>query len=1653
MDEGELKNDSEVTNHVEVKREGDNVNYGNINLSEVIGKISGYVKQRKHNEALAECNKGLALEPHHEKLLEKKIKILCNLGQLNEAYTLALHWNKRQPQHPVANKELKRLQDVLASLQDQDSEEEPSVNSSKQDENHNAHDVSPSPSKNNRNVGDVKEDKLQTNSKKSTLVTSNANLSTINQHKSNGTSNGYECTFCDIKFKKKGELETHCRSDLHKKRLTSDEGQDWQFRPPPRGLSSEEYCLCQRFSENGRCTFGEKCTEAHSEEELNEWKERFKYRREQLQKAREKLLHGNSYTEKLMERLMLSENPSAILVQSMDFVKLHINSDLKVNMVNKRCTNAWTFTVTSKMCLHNVCLLDDVNKSYFCISSISVGPKKTQKYQNLENNCQEWTNQDVSVKAHGECVYRIKVVFKTDIFGTFRQSIVFDFGLETVLRREMEVDSAPVLDTGKLTNDLLIVEAARWTEEKVQIVAYQPKLQHHSATEKDLLAKYTLPRAEKYSTIMQTLSKENYRLWMHEMLYLEEMTQYSLISGFNVKTSLQLVNRFLLMPGALSTAKYAHNGELFAKMKLEDDLSEDSIGGRLILQNAQIAWIALCKSNSDKPPKKVYEVVIEDKGKNFIFLRLSKNCVDELKLSCDEEVCVVIQFQLNRLPKVEMHAAVDKLPTLDIVFPNLDTLQNIPWSPERQWNEELDCKLNVKQKEAILAITADTDIILPPLLLVGPFGTGKTYTLAQAVKQVLKNDGSRILICTHSNSAADLYIKDFFHPCFEEGDEDIKPLRILYQYRWVQTVSDVVLKYTLYDSSTGIFKHPTLEDLEKHRIIITTLSTARYISDINVSKEFFTHIFIDEAAQALECETLIPLSMACESTRIVLAGDHMQLSPEVSAEFCRQQGFHMSFLERLHEMYPRDHSCKVMLCENYRSHSAIVDFTSELFYENKLISSGKQKAHSKLYPLTFYAAKGEEVQHPNSTGFYNTAEVYEVVERVEDLQKKWLVDEWGPLDEDAISVVTPYTDQVKRIRAELRRKKLFRISVERVHNVQGKQYRAIILSTVRTQNTCRSDSREEDFIDYGFLSNVKLLNTAITRAQSLVMVVGDPVSLCLVGKCRKVWEYFLEICNKHGSLHGMTWTQLRAQLEGVEMTKTYTLNPLAPEFIPNRLYHITRAASETIGMNLHSQVPMPPWQHMSPYSVPGYNPATYPMYQHMMPYPYQGQYVPNMYNRVMYKQPSPPSTGGRASPKTTRSPSQLSPNSQKVRAEHNKDGIKNVEGKPFHKPARSRMMGYVPPRVLMAPHYSHYYPVVPHYPGFYYLPEDPRVAVYPNQYVPHRSMPHLIHHPGSERMYPQPLIGPNVAHKNNKSDTESDNSDARVSPSTNSGQQIQLLPNVKHIPGHLFTCGPQSTKGDASENNNLERANKGQKQQKEERRLNVSDRPYSPANYGMDRSSTPGLEELNTDLPPKPSPFSNNQGPFSQRKFHKSPGSDKQFAEKQETLKNRRSGKALHLRTGFSTQFDDDLPTPTEVKDIVQMLEDFHEEKSPCPLPIVSASKEIKTQTKTSKEKGAAASSTPPLKFQLNFTPPNNGEVQSSNNGGKLSYAGVLRKQPSNSLSPQPNADPLSGIEPQTPRTPSGFITPGGDMNIDPFGILKSLNIEPAPRHRSFQHF
>ena len=105
------------------------------------------------------------------------------------------------------------------------------------------------------------------------------------------------------------------------------------------------------------------------------------------------------------------------------------------------------------------------------------------------------------------------------------------------------------------------------------------------------------------------------------------------------------------------------------------------------------------------------------------------------------------------------------------------------------------------------------------------------------------------------------------------------------------------------------------------------------------------------------------------------------MNPEVYSEFARSLGLNKSLLERLYDSYTCVKEselaslCTVNLRENYRSHKAIIDLTSELFYAGGLTASSMQPRHKDFYPLSFFTARGDDEQHVNSTAFYNNAEV------------------------------------------------------------------------------------------------------------------------------------------------------------------------------------------------------------------------------------------------------------------------------------------------------------------------------------------------------------------------------------------------------------------------------------------------------------------------------------------------------------------------------------------------------------------------------------------------------------------------------------------------------------------------------------------------------
>ena len=133
-------------------------------------------------------------------------------------------------------------------------------------------------------------------------------------------------------------------------------------------------------------------------------------------------------------------------------------------------------------------------------------------------------------------------------------------------------------------------------------------------------------------------------------------------------------------------------------------------------------------------------------------------------------------------------------------------------------------------------------------------------------------------------SAADWYIINYLHEFVQrtKSRRSLRMSRIYATYRNPSTIPSTVLPYVLMDDNRKI-RLPDKQTVRESQIVVTTLTTAiNLISDD--MRGCFSHILIDEAGQVLEAEALIPLALATEETCVVLAGDHMQMSPKVVEE-------------------------------------------------------------------------------------------------------------------------------------------------------------------------------------------------------------------------------------------------------------------------------------------------------------------------------------------------------------------------------------------------------------------------------------------------------------------------------------------------------------------------------------------------------------------------------------------------------------------------------------------------------------------------------------------------------------------------------------------------------------------------------------------------
>ena len=256
-------------------------------------------------------------------------------------------------------------------------------------------------------------------------------------------------------------------------------------------------------------------------------------------------------------------------------------------------------------------LLHDAHRNHFTIAEVThLDPHRHIHWSCVPDNPQEWTSTDQEHKAGPDIKYTVTISFRTAIYGTFRQAVVFDHGTEPVAMQRLCVDVVPVEDVSALeeTKRTVLTRSERWCEENVDIVHFDSKPHELSPDDRGILAAYPPPTNENFiftQTSMERFpTKTNYRSRMHDLLNIEELAQFDLVSRFNIKTTLQITSGYMLLPSTVSTAKYSRPGELFGKLELSAEISEDSHHGRLVLSNCNSMLVAT-PSDAVIPPQQL----------------------------------------------------------------------------------------------------------------------------------------------------------------------------------------------------------------------------------------------------------------------------------------------------------------------------------------------------------------------------------------------------------------------------------------------------------------------------------------------------------------------------------------------------------------------------------------------------------------------------------------------------------------------------------------------------------------------------------------------------------------------------------------------------------------------------------------------------------------------------------------------------------------------------------------------------------------------------------------------------------------------------------------------------------------------------------------
>ncbi|KAL8043652.1 hypothetical protein ABFX02_09G128046 [Erythranthe guttata] len=309
--------------------------------------------------------------------------------------------------------------------------------------------------------------------------------------------------------------------------------------------------------------------------------------------------------------------------------------------------------------------------------------------------------------------------------------------------------------------------------------------------------------------------------------------------------------------------------------------------------------------------------------------------------------------------------------------------------------------------------------------------------------------------------------------------------------------------------------------LKEAEIVVTTLSgcggdlygvcsesTAGH-KFINASENtLFDAVVIDEAAQALEPATLIPLQLLkSKGTKCIMVGDPKQLPATVLSNVASKYLFQCSMFERLQ----RAGHPVIMLTQQYRMHPDICRFPSLHFYEGKLLNgyqmSDKAASFHETWclgPYVFFdIIDGQELRGKTaaSMSLYNESEADAAVELLRYFKKSYPSEFFG----GRIGIITPYKRQLSLLRSRFSSAFGSSIAAEMEFNTidgfQGREVDILLLSTVRASGSC-ADTPRASSNNLGFVADVRRMNVALTRAKLSLWIFGNARTL----QTNQSWE-------------------------------------------------------------------------------------------------------------------------------------------------------------------------------------------------------------------------------------------------------------------------------------------------------------------------------------------------------------------------------------------------------------------------------------------------------------------------------------------------------------------------------------------------------------------